>query len=59
MAKDKFNRSKATAAKTLYAVMVEMKRRGGSIPVKDLYSFIETNVELTDWEREPAGKKLC
>ena len=56
MAKDKFNRSKATAAKTLYAVMVEMKRRGGSMPVKDLYPFIEANVELTDWEREPAGK---
>ncbi len=56
MAKDKFNRSKTTAAKTLYAVMVEMKRRGGSMPVKDLYPFIEANVELTDWEREPAGK---
>ena len=56
MAKEQFNRSKTTAAKTLYAVMVEMKRRGGSMPVKDLYPFIETNVELTDWEREPAGK---
>lgn len=56
MAKDTFNRSKTTAAKTLYAVMVEMKRRGGSMPVKDLYPFIEANVELTDWEREPAGK---
>ena len=56
MAKDKFNRSKTTAAKTLYAVMVEMKRRGGSMPVKDLYPFIEANVELTDWERELAGK---
>lgn len=33
-----------------------MKRRGGSIPAKDINSFIETNVELNEWEKEPAGK---
>ena len=56
MAKDKFSPTKATASKTLYAVMQEMKRRGGSMPVKEIYPFVEANVELSDWEKEPAGK---
>ena len=56
MAKDQFSRTKACAAKTLYAVMQEMKRLGGSIPAKDLNPFVEANVDLNDWEREPAGK---
>lgn len=56
MAKEQFSRTKACAAKTLYAVMQEMKRRGGSIPSKDIYPFIEANVDLNEWEREPAGK---
>lgn len=56
MAKEQFSRTKACAAKTLYAVMQEMKRRGGSMPAKDLYPFVEATVELNDWEREPAGK---
>ena len=56
MAKDKFSRTKACATKTLYAVMKEMSRQGGSMPAKELYPFVNENVELTDWEREPAGK---
>jgi restriction system protein len=56
MAKDKFSRTKACATKTLYAVMKEMSRRGGSIPAKEIYPFVNKNVELTDWEKEPAGK---
>jgi len=56
MAKEQFGRSKACATKTLYAVMKEIGRRGGSIPVKDIYPFVNENVSLTDWEREPAGK---
>ena len=56
MAKEQFGRSKACATKTLYAVMKEISRRGGSIPVKDIYPFVNENVSLTDWEREPAGK---
>lgn len=56
MAKEKLSRTRATAAKTLYAIMQEMKHRGGSMPVKDLYPFIEANVDLNEWEREPAGK---
>jgi len=56
MAKDKFSRTKACATKTLYAVMQEMSRRGGSMPAKELYPFVNENVELTEWEREPAGK---
>jgi restriction system protein len=56
MAKDKFSRTKVCATKTLYAVMKEMSRRGGSIPAKEIYPFVNENVELTDWEKEPAGK---
>lgn len=56
MAKEQFGRTKATATKTLYAVMKEMSRRGGSMPAKELYPFVEANVKLTEWELEPAGK---
>lgn len=56
MAKDKISRTKACATKTLYAVMKEMNRRGGSMPAKELYPYVNENVELTDWEKEPAGK---
>lgn len=56
MAKEKFSRTKACATKTLYAVMKEMSHRGGSMPAKELYTFVNENVELTDWEKEPAGK---
>lgn len=56
MAKDKLSRTQACASKTLYAVMKEISRRGGSIPVKEIYPFVNENVELTEWEREPAGK---
>ena len=56
MAKEQFSRTKACATKTLYAVMKEMVHRGGSITAKEIYPFVNENVELTDWEREPAGK---
>ena len=56
MAKEQFSRTKACATKTLYAVMKEISRRGGSMPAKELYPFVNENVSLTDWEREPAGK---
>ena len=56
MAKEHVGRTKATATKTLYAVMKEISRRGGSMPAKELYPFVEANVKLTDWELEPAGK---
>ena len=56
MAKEQISRSQACAAKTLYAVMNEMSRRGGSMSAKDLYPFVEDNVTLTDWEKEPAGR---
>lgn len=56
MAKDKFGRTQACATKTLYAVMKEISRRGGSIPAKDIYPFVNETVELTEWEKEPAGK---
>ena len=56
MAKEQFSRSQACAAKILYAVMKEMSRRGGSMSAKDLYPFVEANVELSEWEREKAGK---
>lgn len=56
MAKEEFSRTQACATKTLYAVMQEMSRRGGSIPAKEIYPWVDDNVELTDWEKEPAGK---
>ena len=56
MGKEQTGRTKATATKTLYAVMKEMSRRGGSMPAKELYPFVEANVPLTEWELEPAGK---
>lgn len=56
MAKEQFSRSKACATKTLFAVMKEMSRRGGSIPAKELYPWVNQNVELSDWEKERAGK---
>lgn len=56
MAKEEFSRTQACATKTLYAVMEEMSRRGGSIPAKEIYPWVDSNVELTDWEKEPAGK---
>ena len=56
MAKVQFSRTQACATKTLYAVMKEMVRRGGSIPAKEIYPWVNQNVNLTDWEKEPAGK---
>lgn len=56
MSKEQFSRTKACAAKTLFAVMQEMKRRGGSMPAKDLYPFVNASVDLSEWELEPAGK---
>ena len=56
MATEHVGRTKATATKTLYAVMKEISRRGGSMPAKELYPFVEANVNLTEWEKEPAGK---
>lgn len=56
MAKEQTGRTKATATKTLYAVMKEISRRGGSMPAKELYPFVRANVELDEWEQAPAGK---
>ena len=56
MAKVQFSRTQACATKTLYAVMKEMVERGGSIPAKEIYPWVNQNVNLTDWEKEPAGK---
>jgi len=36
--------------------MKEMIRRGGSIPAKEIYPWVNDHVELTAWEKEPAGK---
>ena len=44
------------ATKMLYAVMKEMICRGGSIPAKEIYPWVNEKVDLTEWEKEPAGK---
>lgn len=56
MAKEQFSRTKACATKTLYTVMKEMVRRGGSIPAKEIYPYVNEHVTLSAWEREPTGK---
>lgn len=56
MNQPKFSKSRASAAKTLYVIMQEMKRRDGSMPAKEFYPFIEANVELSNWEKERVGK---
>ncbi|MBQ6746869.1 MAG: hypothetical protein IJR07_07470 [Bacteroidaceae bacterium] len=56
MAKEKFSRTQYCAMKALYAVIKEISRRGGSIPVKEIFPFVNENIDLTDWEKEPAGK---
>ena len=45
------SRTQACATKTLYAVMQEIVRRGGSIPAKDIYPWVNRNVELTDEDK--------
>ena len=56
MAKTKQGGTRACASKVLFAIMQEMKRNGGSIRANDIDPFVEANVELTDWEKERAGK---
>ena len=51
-----FSKSKACAAKALYAVMQGLKANGGSSPSKDILPYVEKNVAFTEWENERAGK---
>ena len=55
MAKEEFSRTQACATKTLYAVMQEMSRRGGSIPAKEIYPWVDGNVG--SWYITPEGEK--
>ena len=48
MAKEHVGRTKATATKTLYAVMKEISRRGGSMAAKDLYPSAEADSFLRE-----------
>jgi restriction system protein len=57
--KDKMNvpeNSAGCAAKCLYAVMQHMKKNGGSVATKEINQVILKNVELSEWEKEYAGK---
>lgn len=54
--KKELSNSAACAAKCLYAVLQHMKKNGGSIPTKDINDVVLSNVELTAWEKELAGK---
>lgn len=51
-----FSRSKACAAKSLFAAMEAMKSNGGSLPTREIYPNVEKKVKFTDWESERAGK---
>lgn len=54
--KKEFPKSKACAAKCLFAVMKGLKDNGGSMPSKDILPYVENNVSFTEWESERAGK---
>lgn len=49
-------KTKACGTKTVYAIMQELKRRGGSMKSSEVFPYLEENVEFTDWEKERAGK---
>ena len=55
MAKE-FPKSQACAAKVLYAIMKKMQENGGSISSSEIKPYIESTVDLTEWEKAPAGK---
>lgn len=46
------SRSKAVAAKTMYAAFNLIKSNGGSMPLKDILEQIPSEVELTEWDEE-------
>ena len=46
------SRSKALAARTLYAAMQALKERGGSMPVREVIEQVERRVPLDDWSKE-------
>ncbi len=49
-------RSATVAARTLFAILHEMQRNGGSMPAKDVWSYAANNVQFNDWEAARAGK---
>lgn len=51
-----FSRSKACAAKGLFAAMEALKANGGSLHSRELYPEVEKRVKFSDWELERAGK---
>lgn len=49
-------KTKACATKTMYAIMQELKHRGGVMKASEVFSYLEQNVQFTEWEKERAGK---
>ena len=60
MAKETFGPTQTYATKTLFAVMQERKRRGGSMPFIDLSPFVDASVEFCEWEKALfGGEGVC
>ena len=55
MAKE-LGRSATAAAKTLYAILLEMQKNGGSMPAREIWKFAADNVVFNEWEAARAGK---
>ena len=52
----KLGNSAAAAAKTLYAILREIQRNGGSMPAKAIWEFAAENVDFTEWEAARSGE---
>lgn len=51
--KKKPSRSAVTAAKTIYAALTILRDNGRELPVRELLTRVEKQVEFDDWERAP------
>ena len=49
-------RSASVAARTLYAILNEIKNKGGSMSAKEIWLFAANNVSFSEWEAARAGK---
>lgn len=58
MVKKPLSPTAACAVKCMYAAMQYLNSIEGGAPVKDITKYIEEHVELTDWEKERAGKMM-
>ena len=58
MVKKPLSPTAACAVKCMHAAMQYLNSLEGGAPVKEISKYIEEYVELTDWEKERAGKMM-